>query len=57
MSTLPPQSTIPTRPSPSFARNLREGRCQATWKRDFKRLWRREAGPPNQHDDEVDSDQ
>ena len=30
-----------------------EGRCKATWKREFKR----EAGPPNHHDDEVDSDQ
>ena len=28
----------------------------ATWKREFKLPWR-EAGPPNHHDDEVDSDQ
>ena len=30
--------------------------CKATWKREFKLLWR-EAGPPNHHDDKVDSDQ
>ena len=29
---------------------LREGRCKATWKRDFKLPWR-EAGPPDHHDD------
>ena len=29
---------------------------KATWKREFKLPWR-EAGPPNHHDDEVDSDQ
>ena len=28
----------------------------ATWKREFKLPWR-EAGPPNHHDDKVDSDQ
>ena len=33
-----------------------EGRCKATWKREFKLPWR-EAGPPNHHDDKVDSDQ
>jgi len=33
-----------------------EGRYRATWKREFKRPWR-EAGPPNHHDDIVDSDQ
>ena len=33
-----------------------EGRCKATWKREFKLPWR-EAGPPNHHDDQVDSDQ
>ena len=32
------------------------GRCKATWKREFKLPWR-EAGPPNHHDVEVDSDQ
>jgi len=30
-----------------------EGRCKATWKREFIL----EAGPPNHHDDKVDSDQ
>ena len=30
-------------------------RCKATWERKFKLPWR-EAGPPNHHDDEVDSD-
>jgi len=33
-----------------------EGRCEATWKREFKLPWR-EAGPPTHHDDKVDSDQ
>ena len=33
-----------------------EGRCKATWKRESKLPWR-EAGPPNHHDDKVDSDQ
>jgi len=33
-----------------------EGRCKATWKRKSK-LPGREAGPPNHHDDKVDSDQ
>ena len=35
---------------------LQEGRCKATWKREFKLPWR-EAGPPSHHDDKVDSDQ
>ena len=39
------------------ASSLREqGRCKATWKMEFKHPWR-EAGPPNHHDDKVDSDQ
>ena len=29
---------------------------KAIWKREFKLPWR-EAGPPNNHDDKVDSDQ
>ena len=33
-----------------------EGRCKATWKREFKLPWC-EAGPPNYHDDTVGSDQ
>ena len=33
-----------------------EGRCKATWKREFKLPWR-EAGPPIHHDDKVVSDQ
>ena len=33
-----------------------EGSCKATWKREFKLPWR-EAGPPNHHNDKVDSDQ
>ena len=33
-----------------------EGRCKATWKREFKLPWR-DAGPPNRHDGTVDSDQ
>ena len=33
-----------------------EGRYKATWKRKFKLPWR-EAGPPNDLDDTVDSDQ
>ena len=34
----------------------KEGRCKATWKKEFKNPWR-EAGPLNHHDDSVDSDQ
>ena len=33
-----------------------EGRCKATWKREFKLSWS-EAGPPNRQDDNVDLDQ
>jgi len=33
-----------------------EGRCKATWKREFELPWR-EAGPPNHRDDKVGSDQ
>jgi len=29
---------------------------KATWKKGFKLPWR-EAGPPNHHEDQVDSDQ
>ena len=32
------------------------GRCKATWERNIE-FPRREAGPPNHHDDQVDSDQ
>ena len=32
------------------------GKCKATGKREFKLPWRK-AGPPNHHDDIVDSDQ
>ena len=31
-----------------------DGRCKATWKREFELSWR-DAGPPNHHDDKVDS--
>ena len=54
-------------PNPSTSGNVRrasrtgyvflyEGRCKATWKKEFKLPWR-EAGPRNHHDDKVDSDQ
>ena len=33
-----------------------QGRCKATWKREFKLPWR-EAGPPNHLNDKVDSGQ
>jgi hypothetical protein len=33
-----------------------EGRCEATWKREFKLLWR-VAGSHNHHDGILDSDQ
>ena len=33
-----------------------EGRCKATWQREFKLPWR-EAGPPNYLNDTIDSDQ
>ena len=35
---------------------IQEGRCKATSKRGFNLPWR-EAGPPDHHDDKVDSDQ
>ena len=38
------------------ARLVQDGRCKATWTREFK-LPCREAGPPNHLDDKVDSDQ
>jgi hypothetical protein len=40
------------RPGTSLAQ---KGRCKATWKSDFKLSWR-EAGSPNHHNDQVDSD-
>ena len=46
----------PSAPSTLHPAEYWEGRCKATWKRKFKLSWR-EAGPPNHHDDEVDSDQ
>ena len=39
-----------------LAGRVQEGRCKATWKREFKLPWRA-AGPPNHPDDKVDSDQ
>jgi len=33
-----------------------EGRCKATWKTELKLPWR-QAGPPDHHNDQVDSDQ
>ena len=33
-----------------------EGKCKATWEKEFKLPWR-EACPPNHRDDKVDSDQ
>ena len=39
-----------------FVSGISGGRCKATWKREFKLPWRK-AGPPNHHDDKVDSDQ
>ena len=35
---------------------LGKTRCKAPWNREFEFPWR-EAGPPNHHDDQVDSDQ
>ena len=44
---------------PSARRTMKSSRVEfkskATWKREFKHPWR-EAGPPNHHDDKVDSD-
>ena len=34
---------------------MAEGRCKATWKKKFNLPWR-EAGPPNYHEDKVESD-
>ena len=42
--------------SSATGRTWSEGRCKATWKREFN-LPSREAGPPDHHDDRVDSDQ
>ena len=39
-----------------FEQRVPPPRCKATWKREFKLPWR-EAGPPDHHDDTVDSDQ
>jgi len=47
-----PASSIP----PSSGHAGCAGRWKATWKRESKLPWR-EAGPPNHHDDKVDSDQ
>ena len=41
-------------PPPDTSPVQQEGRCKATRKREFKLRWR-EAGPPNHHDDKVDS--
>ena len=41
---------------PRIGSSWMESRCKATWERKFKFPWRK-AGPPNHHDDEVDSDQ
>ena len=41
---------------PRGGRTGQEGRWEPTWERGFKLPWR-EAGPPNYHDDEVNSDQ
>ena len=37
-------------------RESQEGRCKATWKREFKLSWH-ETGQPNHHHDIVDLDQ
>ena len=44
------------RPKPEASSVVLGRGCKATWKREFKLPWR-EAGPPNHHDDKVDSDQ
>ena len=41
---------------PYIANVAEAGRHKAIWKREFKLPWR-EAGPPNHHDDKVDSDE
>ena len=41
---------------PDVAPCNEEGRCKATWKREFNLPWRK-AGPPNHHGDKVDSEQ
>ena len=41
--------------APPPALSGEEGRCKATWKREFKLPWC-EAGPPNHLDEKVDSD-
>ena len=54
----PPSTLLLLRQKPGapYTINLYKGRCKATWTREFKLPWH-EAGPPNHHDDPVDSDQ
>ena len=40
----------------TIGQDVAAGRCKVTWEREFKLPWR-EAGPPNHHDDKVDSDE
>ena len=39
-----------------YGSEVEEGRCKATWKREFKLPWC-EVGPPNHHDEKMGSDQ
>jgi len=58
ISEVPLYTGIDGRITPSTESDISDCRelRQSTWKREFKLPWR-EAGPPNHHDDKVDSDQ
>ena len=49
-------SPHPQAPNKTCTWKVQEDSCKATWNREFINPWR-EAGPPNHHDDKVDSDQ
>jgi len=55
-SARPDPPKVQAKPNSTIQLAHRVGRCQATWKRQFE-LPRREAGPPNHHDEKADSDQ
>ena len=56
LPSLPLGPSLPRRPLSFGSRFILEGRCKATWKREFILPWR-ETGPPNHHADRVDSNQ
>ena len=51
-----PRPLNPNLSTPTSHTRTRKLSIKATWKRELKLPWR-EAGPPNHHNDKVDSDQ